>query len=437
MEDRAHRIAVIGAGWAGAVAALRLAEAGLRPQVFEAGAIPGGRARRVEHGKRHFDNGQHLLIGAYHRTLSWIEQLGGPGGYRRLPLSILPAPGLPKALSLQVPSGLPAPWHLLFALLTAKPLSLIERGRALLSSRALLKHAPSAQQTVAQYLAEVPSALRYGLFEPLCIGALNTPPERASALVFHEVLSRALSQARDGDFIIPRIDLSALLPEAALDRVKLLGGEVRLGCPVISLATEPRGSFRIQHRHGEASFDCLLLAVGPQHLPRLLRSLPEAAAIVEALEALEYQAIATVQFEFSHGLDHESDAIRLLDGSPAQWLFTQRTSEGSLRASLVLSAVDADTLALNQAELAERCWLQLGRSYRLPRPSWQQVVIEKRATWSCTPEQQKCLSSLPRSLAEGRLQLAGDWTVPNLPATLEAAIISAERAADHLLKNLV
>jgi Flavin containing amine oxidoreductase. len=183
--------------------------------------------------------------------------------------------------------------------------------QALPASSALLRRQPSVQQTVAQCLARVPAALRQGLFDPICIGALNTPPARASAVVFHEVLRRALSgPAGDSDFIIPGVDLSALLPEPALARIQRLGGTVHLSCPVISIEQHEHGSFLIRHRHGEMMFDRVLLAVGPQHLPRLIRHLPDSKALAETLDTLEFQDIATVHLEFSYGLDAEADAIR-------------------------------------------------------------------------------------------------------------------------------
>ena len=41
------RVAIVGAGYAGMAAAVTLAERGMPVTVFESGAVPGGRARRV------------------------------------------------------------------------------------------------------------------------------------------------------------------------------------------------------------------------------------------------------------------------------------------------------------------------------------------------------------------------------------------------------
>ena len=60
-----HDVVVIGGGWSGMAAAVTLADAGVRVLVLEASDTLGGRARRIELDGMAFDNGQHLLLGAY------------------------------------------------------------------------------------------------------------------------------------------------------------------------------------------------------------------------------------------------------------------------------------------------------------------------------------------------------------------------------------
>ena len=59
-------------------------------------------------------------------------------------------------------------------------------------------------------------------------------------------------------------------------------------------------------------------------------------------------------------------------------------------------------------------------------PPWQ-IVNEKRATFAALPEQD---ARRPGPSTKWRnLFLAGDWTQTGLPATIEGAIRSGERAA--------
>jgi monoamine oxidase len=60
-------------------------------------------------------------------------------------------------------------------------------------------------------------------------------------------------------------------------------------------------------------------------------------------------------------------------------------------------------------------------------PPWQ-VVKEKRATFAATVEQQRRRPSA--RTAFHNLVLAGDWTATGLPATIEGALRSGDRAAE-------
>ena len=212
------RVALIGAGWAGATAALTLARAGVNVTVFEANAVPGGRARTVDKAGRTFDNGQHLLLAAYSRSLAVIASLHPviDSVYLRLPLTLRSAPRISIALSLTAPD-VPAPLHLLIAIVTAKGLSFANKLAAVFwTARHLSGGQIDENATVLNLIAPQPARVRQLLWEPLCVAALNTPPETAAASVFVEVLRRAFTgDAQASDLIIPRVDLTKLLPGPA------------------------------------------------------------------------------------------------------------------------------------------------------------------------------------------------------------------------------
>ena len=430
------RVAVVGAGWAGATAALTLARAGVRVTVFEANSVAGGRARVVEKSGLTFDNGQHLLLGAYERSLAMIESLhaAGPRPYLRLPLMLQSAPKTPVALSLLAPN-LPAPLHLLAAIITAKGLSFLEKfAAASWAARHLRGGLIGATTTVSQLIGEQPMRVRQLLWEPLCIAALNTPPDVATASVFIEVLKRSFTgSTRDSDLIIPLVNLTALMPEPALAEARSLGGDVQQSTYVTSVSTTTSSASVALRDQTTQSFDFLIMATGAQHLSRLLSDIPAASEVSDALRALTYEPITTLHFDFSHGdlgQNHHSP-MRMLDGSPGQWVFWQTLPNGHWRASVVISANHSSGV---ESSLLSATLSQLAKSYALPTPSWQFMVTEKRATYSCTPNQCRLLTDLPKRI--GRLFFAGDWCVPELPATLEAAVVSGERAAQKIILEI-
>jgi hydroxysqualene dehydroxylase len=433
-------VAVVGAGWAGCAAALALVRAGTRVTIYEAAKIAGGRARRVEKDDRAFDNGQHLLLGAYTRSLEMIQSLHGKridDVIDQRTLALIAAPG--NAAQVAVRAGnLPAPLHLLVAMLTAKGLSFAEKLRVCAWCAKTLygtfDESKSATITVAELIRDQPRAAKLWLWEPLCVASLNTPAERASARVFVEVLRRAfLGSKQASEMVIPRVDLSALLPDPALDEISQRGGDVRLGDVVISVETvegKAKISTRERDEIREEFFDHVIIATGPQHIERLFSSSPNVLGRMQPLFDISYEPISTLHYEFSAGIDPESSPMLMLDGEPGQWLFTHRLKNGCVRASVVISAHHRNESA---EDLLRDGLAQLRRSFALPLPIWQQVVTEKRATYSCTPQQSALLKTLPKSI--GNIHFSGDWCVPELPATLESAVIAGEDAARAVLAS--
>ncbi|MCA9698320.1 MAG: FAD-dependent oxidoreductase, partial [Myxococcales bacterium] len=128
-------IIVVGGGFAGLSAAVRLAEAGREVLVLEATKVGGGRSRSF-HDKvtgREIDNGQHLMMGCYHETMAFLRAIGTPlegalDVQRNLALTMV-KPGGAK-VELDCPS-LPAPLHLAAGLLRMRGMGMLHRASAL------------------------------------------------------------------------------------------------------------------------------------------------------------------------------------------------------------------------------------------------------------------------------------------------------------------
>src|SRR5688572_18957079 len=232
-----HRVAIVGAGYAGMAAAVTLAERGVAATVFESGPVPGGRARRVRISAggqdRELDNGQHIFVGAYTELFRLMRAVGvSADAVLRLPLEIRYARDFAfRAASFRGRLGLAA------GLLLAKGISIAERLGALRFMRELQKKNFRLEPdiSVKQLLSDYAQGGRIGhyLWAPLCVSALNTPLEQASANVFLAALRDTLAGPPDAsDLVLPRVDLSRLFPEPAAAFVTRHGGEVRLRSPV-------------------------------------------------------------------------------------------------------------------------------------------------------------------------------------------------------------
>jgi len=426
------KVAIIGAGLAGVSAALRLLQHGHQVCLFEAAPQAGGRARGIPHHTTMLDNGQHLCIGAYRATLTLLKeaQIEPEQVFMRLPLALHMHHGAQR-MSLVTSSWLPAPLHLLWGLLTAQGLDWHSKWRAICWMQQLKQRAFTLPHdcTVATLLSEgqqTPFAIRT-LWEPLCLAALNTPINLASAQIFLNVLRDSFQHRRqDSDFLVVKTDLSSALIQPLLQRVQALGGEVRLRCPATAIKTAEAGC-EVSTATGVEIFDDVIIAAGPHQLKTMTGTAP--------IPAFDYQPITTVYLQYSAETRLPHPIMGLCHGL-AQWVFDrgQCCDQAGLLA-VVISAhppLIADKTALVTQCIAEiNLALSTYHSSLDAQPLWSQIITEKRATFSCTPSLQRPATHT----ANPHLLLAGDYIAGPYPATIEGAVTSGFAAAQAIIDS--
>lgn len=427
----ARTVAVIGGGYAGLAAAVELARHNIPVTVFEAAKQLGGRARRVEHQGLELDNGQHILIGAYQETLRLMALVGVDAEYAllRLPLEF----DLPGRFHLKT-APLPAPLHLAWGLLTATGLVWSERLSAARFIHALRKQRFKLPQdiTVAVLLKQHRQSERaiQLLWSPLCLAALNTPVDTASAQVFLNVLRDSLNGKRQAsDILLPRADLSRLFPDPAAEFIEKHGGVVRRSTPVRAVEKSHAG-YALLTDNDRLDFTEVICAVAPSRLAEVLNGLPELSVAASLAKNFRFQPICTVYLQYPTQVQLPKPMLGFADGL-AQWAFDR----GQLHNmpglfAIVISAAGKHT-DLSHEQLAEAVHHELGNAIgAIPTPLWHKVITEKRATFSCDaglvrPRQDTALRGL---------FLAGDYTEGDYPATLEGAIRSGVKSAKLILE---
>ncbi|WP_263769175.1 hydroxysqualene dehydroxylase HpnE [Propionivibrio soli] len=425
------RVAIVGGGWAGLAAAVELASAGVIVTVFEAAKQLGGRARRVEVNGYDLDNGQHILIGAYRETLRLMRVVGQDPDrvLKRLRLDL----SFPRAgFRLSLPH-LPPPLNLAAGLFGARGCSFSDKVGAVRFVRSLqaVDYRIAEDKSVAELLDAYGQngALRRFLWEPLCLAALNTSPDAASARIFANVLRDTLGGNRENsDLLLPTADLGRIFPDAAARFIEVHGGAVRLSARIETLRPE-------RQIEGE-DFDAAVVAVAPQHACRMLAEVPGMENVAARLGRYRYEPIGTVYVGYPLGISLPAPMLGLegLRTGFGQWVFDRGSLTGTAGVlGFVLSAhgtwSELDNGALVQALHTE---LEEALDRKLPPPLWHRVIRERRATFSCTP-------GLARPAAQSNVAgiwLAGDYVYADYPATLEGAVRSGVEAARGILDQL-
>ena len=309
------RLTIVGGGWAGLAAAVRATELGWQVALLEAAPTLGGRARRIEHQGLVLDNGPHLLIGAYTHTLALMRQLGlDPERLLwRMPLNLRN----PQGMGLSLPD-LPPPWNLLWGITASNALDWRDKLSLLMVAARWQRDGfvCPPRTSVRELCLDLRPGVISHLIEPLCVSALNTPMDQACATVFLRVLRDALySGPGSADFLLPRSDMSALLPDAALTWLRAQGAQVELGqhqkvCPT-----------------AQGAGDAVLLACPAWEAARLTQAVNPAWSAQAA--QLKHEGIATVYLRTTSngsGLDQAvlSMPMMALDSgpnAPAQFVF--------------------------------------------------------------------------------------------------------------------
>lgn len=419
------KLAVVGGGWAGLTAAVRAVEAGHQVTLFEMAGQWGGRAREVAVEGMALDNGQHILIGAYTRTLALMATVGvdAAAALHRQPLELRYGDGR----GLRLPAG-PAWLGFGAAVLGCVGWSRRDKVAALQAAAgwALRGFRCPAHWTVERLCSRLPPAVRQLLIDPLCVAALNTVAAEASATVFLRVLRDALfSGPGSADLLLPRRSLGALLPAPAAAWLQARGVALQLGRRVNAIE-QVDGRWQVEG----ATFDGVVLACTATEAARLVQ--PHAPDWAQQALAIAYEPIVTVYLHCP-GARLPCPMTALVDGpqAPAQYAFDHGALGGNPGVIAFVVSGARRWVDLGLDETARVVLLQAQAA--LPAGTWPQppallrVMAEKRATFRCTP----LLSRPSMAIADG-LVAAGDYVVGPYPATLEGAVRSGEAALSLL-----
>ena len=398
---------------AGLAAAVRLAGGGRAVTVYEGAGVAGGRCRSF-HDKTLdavIDNGTHLLLSGNANVLAYLRAIGAEHrlvGPARARFDFRDAHTGERWTV--APSAGAVPWWVLSGSRR------IPGTRAIDYLSALRLAGAGAQATVAQVLDQ-DGALFKRFWQPLCVAALNTAADEASARLLWRLVRETFGrgEAACRPLMAPR-GLSETFVDPALALLADKGARVRFSTRLRGIGFEGGRVAALelsQDRVLLGSDDLVVLAVPPFAAKTLLG---DAIAVPD-----QYRAIVNVHYR----LPSSVDTPRLLGviGGRAEWIFRR----GAI-AAVTVSA--ADGLAKTPpGAIAAEVWPEVAAALDVdtePRPPFR-VIKEMRATIAQTPGQL-------RRRPEGRsrwpnLLIAGDWTDTGLPATIEGALASGFKAA--------
>lgn len=457
---------IIGGGWSGLACAITLAREGIQVHLLESARQLGGRARGI-HSKNIFpaqnaayqtlDNGQHIMLGAYRSTLSLFKVIGlnetDVLERQTLELNLFS----PHEISIQIKAALlPAPFHLIIALIKVQGFSLSERISAIQMSLKLALKRYSLQEdiSVADLLFQYQQSpkLIQSFWEPLCLATMNTPIHYASAQVFLNVLKDSFGNNKnDSDLLFLKKDLSQIFCVPAFEFITRQGGQVDCASKVTGLTIKPlQPSFKAAVKPdynfvvttAKASYEShsvvlacpafisdQLLHTPGNHINTQMTSFltPQNASL-----KFNYEPICTVYMQYPPAIRLPSRMVGFVN-TTAQWAIDRSLCQQPGLIAVIISG-PGKHIHMPHQQLADIIHNELGHCITdLPEYLDFRILTQHKATFSCRVniEQQRPHND---TLIPG-LFLAGDYTNTHYPATLEGAIKSGINTAKKIINR--
>jgi hydroxysqualene dehydroxylase len=263
--------------------------------------------------------------------------------------------------------------------------------------------------------------LYHRLVHPLLLAALNIEPREGSAALASAVVRETLAQG--GKACRPLIARDGLGPTLIDPAIKHLGErnvEVRLDHELHAIRFAG-------DRIAELDFGAETTALGGDDAVILAVPSHAAAALVPELPTPQgHRAIANAHFRIDVPAG-VPPMLGIINGT-TEWVFAFAG-----RLSVTISNADR-LMEVPRAMLAQTIWQEVSRATGIAGelPPWQ-IVRERRATFVATPEEN---AKRPAARTQwDNLVMAGDWTATGLPATLESAVRSGNRAAEVVMSG--
>ena len=400
------KVAVVGGGLAGLAAALDLVDAGHDVTLYEARPTLGGAVQTLPEREGDPagppDNGQHIALGCFTEYLRFLDRIGEGGSYLRTQLG-LPVVDENGRFARIAPS--------LHRLLRYGHLAPRDRVRIPLVTARCRNARANPGETFGTLLRRLGAsdAAVDRFWDVFIRPALNLPSDEVDAAAgLFTVRTALLGPRANSDLILPTKPLGWMHGDAA---GRVLGDRVRLERRVETL--------------DELDADAVVLAVPPRESARLLGE-PE--------PALEDSPIVSVHLWFDRPLLDVPLAALL--GTDAHWVFDRGRLLGDSTRSVgqyltVVSSGVPELLAVRGRELVERIAAQLTERLGSAELLWSRVSREPYATIALRPGVHRPGVETSRP----DVARAGTWTDTGWPATMESAIRSGRRAAQHILSS--
>ncbi len=443
-QNSSKKTAIIaGGGVAGLYSAVLLDELGYAVTLYEKKPILGGRTYSFKDKitGSEIDNGQHLLCGAYHETLTFLEKIGAKSRLKWLVPTMVPLIDDKNKKQKFFLGTLPAPFNAIRALLGFGGLGILDKLKLVrlaveLANRECDKNLGTL--SAVQWLKNLGQSERaiLNFWQPLILATLNDSGDNTTADGLWQVLKKSyFAGARDGYLIMPKVGLTELFANPAENYLNLRGQNIvkNLGVREIRIMDNKAQGFVLDDDtlvRADLYVSALPHAAITKKLPH---SFVDNHLELKNLKAALTSPIISVNLFFDRPVLDDL----FIGGvtTTAHWFFDKGPTSSAHGHHHIVAVMSAayDLLDKDKRYIIDLALTDLNKiAPKLAYAKLTHALVnkERQATLSCRTgvnlfrPHQKLLDNL---------YIVGDWTRTGLPPTIESASMSARLLYNSLL----
>ncbi len=425
-------VAVVGGGFAGISSAFYASRKGYKVILIEKSTSLGGRWHGVKGG---FDNGQHLLSGAYKGTLHILEELNCSKYFKST--GALKVNFCEDGRQFLFDTSIfPGKVGQLLALLKLKGLSIKSKIGILNFITSLLFNKINSQnksclEILKEYQQTEEAIIRF--WKPIIVSALNGQPEDISAELLLLTMKKGFFGTKaDSALIYPTVPIVRVFEKIKEELSKSC--EVRLSTKIVNISKT--NYYELETSKGEKILaDEIISAVS---YPQFKKLFPDIAGSFGSFNNIQFSSIVSASMIYSkHFTDYMLNALL---GTKAEWLFDKtrmmdnnrhKQDRHNFEYAITTSSAEA-IFSLKSPEIAELFDYEIRRIFPKSKDAKlidYHIFREKSATPLLTSTMQ---NQRPKPQKINGIIISGDWVNTGYPATIEGAVLSGIRAVDRL-----
>ena len=412
MKNNKNKISIIGAGISGIATAVSLIKQGYSVDIFESKKNLGGRAGSFIKGERLLDIGQHVFLPSYKNFINLLTDLGC---YEDLKIvKKLRIPVIDNNQTFYIKSNFPFyPFNLIFSILNYKNVKFINRFRILIGLLKLylekdsdlifnkwLEKNSQNQETIKKF------------WEIICISAVNAKLNDVKTSQVSKLFKIMIFDHKKGIGIsFFKKPFSEIIEKKFISYLKKHNSKLIIGENIKNINKSKKG-YIIESQYKKYNYEKIIIATN-------LNSALKLGVVDRKKIIISTNAIINIHLWFNKKVMNEK--FIAFSNSKIEWIFSEDINKNRKEHKLIVSLSAVGDLIKKDNSYISSAYEKLVRealNIPITTKTIDSLIIR-------SPKATQTTNSVIKN--KKNLYFAGDWTISDLPNTMETAVLSSRK----------